>query len=69
MTVNEDLYGEEQPVKGRGRPGKGYVNFHTSLPEETKLKIDQLAAILNCSQGEVVTAAMKVYLASFKTKT
>lgn len=49
-----------------GRPQKGYEDFHCQLPGEFKSKIQQLAEILDCSQGEIVAAAVKCYLQSFK---
>ncbi len=52
--------------RGPGRPAKDGVNLHTQVPQETKDKIDQLATLFDCSQGDVIAQAVKALLASFK---
>lgn len=63
----DTIYEQEEP-RGRGRPTKGYETMHVQVPPETKAKVDQLAEVLECSQGEVVAAAVKAYILSFKPK-
>lgn len=46
--------------KNRGRPSKGGVQFHAAIKPATKEVLEDLAAEVGCSQGEVVD-----YLAAF----
>jgi surfactin synthase thioesterase subunit len=65
--INDDQYDMPQETKrGPGRPPRGFENLHTQVPPETKIKIEQLAALFGCSYGDVIAQAVKALLASFK---
>ena len=51
---------DEGADEKRGRPKKGYVNFHALVPPKTKETIKAIALALNCSEGEAVAYAIRI---------